>query len=68
MFEDWTDTGEFVDISERELEDICVALSMYRGRDNKYTLWGSVIASQIFKEFQETGGVTFHVVPSKEKN
>ncbi len=48
-----------MEVSERELEDICIAVMHYMDLE-------SDMANRMFKEFAETGGITFHVVPKQE--
>ena len=65
---DLEERGGFVEISERDLEDICIALLIYKDKNGRYDSHIGQLSIDIFNEFVETGGVTFHVVPKQEKD
>jgi hypothetical protein len=49
-----------VELSERELEEICIALLRHKDNKGKYMNW--YMSERIFNEFQETGRVCLDVV------
>ena len=59
-----------MEVSERELEDICIAVMMTKepsgDPDGVWTSWGPEMARRMFEEFTKTGGVIFHVVPNQD--
>lgn len=51
-----------MDLSERTLEDICIALMRAKDSNGRYRLDLSQLSDDIFTEFQLTGRVCLNVV------
>ena len=50
-----------MEITERDLENICIALMIYKDRDGRYDLKLGQLSADIVNEFKDTGRVCLDV-------
>ncbi len=60
--------ARLMQITERQLEDICIALMVAKDSHNRYRLDLGQLSAYIFEEWKETGGVVFDIITTKEKS
>lgn len=55
-------------ITERQLEDICIALTMAKDSHNRYQRDTGQLSVYIFNEWKETGRVIFDIIPEQARS